>query len=152
MADIPRIEFKDSNPKDSVGIKKVSMSMVPAIPLAELGIALGEGALKYGRHNYRGIGVRGSVYYDAAMRHLMAWWEGEDIDPESSLSHITKVMSCMVVLRDGMIQGNWVDDRPPKSPQGWVNELNQKMAGLIQIFPNPPPALVEKKNPDPICK
>lgn len=77
----------------------------------------------------------------------MAWWEGEDVDPESALSHLTKVMSCMVVLRDGMIQGNWVDDRPPRIlQQGWVSDLNQKTARLLEAYPHPPPAWVEKKD------
>lgn len=74
---------KPTNPKDAFGIKKASLSCVSSPVLMELGIAMQEGACKYGRHNYRVIGVRGSVYYDATLRHLMSWWEGEDIDPDS---------------------------------------------------------------------
>jgi len=128
--------IKDSNPKDAVGIKKVPFSTVPARIMAEVGLALLEGARKYGRHNYRAIGVRASVYYDASLRHLGAWWEGEDIDPDSGLSHITKAIAGLVVLKDSMEMGNWVDDRPPKIKQGWVQELNKKAEEIIAKYPN----------------
>jgi hypothetical protein len=140
---VPPQELKESNPKDSVGVKKVSMSTIPAGVLGELAVAMSEGALKYGRHNYREVGVRWSVYHDAAMRHLMAFEEGENDDVESNLSHLIKVMSCMTVLRDGMLRGNWVDDRPPKMQPGWINELNKKTVRLQELYPHPPPAYTE---------
>ena len=46
MANIPK-EFKDTNPKDAVGVKKVSMSTVPAVPLAELAVAMTEGMYSF---------------------------------------------------------------------------------------------------------
>lgn len=135
---------KPSNPKDAVGVKKAPMSVVPTPVIAEVAIGMLEGALKYGRHNYRVIGVRGSVYYDATMRHLMAWWEGEDIDPDSALSHITKAITSLVVLRDAMIRDNWVDDRPPRSTDGWMRELDKRVEALLAKYPNPIPAYLEK--------
>lgn len=127
---------KPTNPKDALGIKKVPMSTIPSPVLAELGVAMLEGAMKYGRHNYRVIGVRGSVYYDAVMRHMLSWWEGENIDPDSGLNHITKAIASLVVLRDAMIQGNWVDDRPPASKE-WINEFNGRVQALINKYPDP---------------
>lgn len=121
---------KLSNPKDIVGVKKTPMSTIPMPVIAEVGLAMLEGACKYGRHNYRAVGVRGSVYYDATMRHLIAWWEGEDIDPDSELSHITKAISSLVVLRDAMMQGKFEDDRPPKAAE-FYKELNQKAGEII---------------------
>jgi hypothetical protein len=96
---------------------------------AEVGVAMLEGACKYGRHNYRKSGVRSSVYYDATRRHLEAWWEGQDIDPESGLSHVTKAIASLFVLRDAMIRDMVEDDRPPKS-KDFITELN-KIAGEI---------------------
>lgn len=136
--------LKPSNPKDSVGIKKVYFSVIPWGVIAELGLALLEGALKYGRHNYRAIGVRGSVYYDATLRHLTDWWEGTDTDPDSGLSHITKAIASLTVLRDAMIQENWEDDRPPRMKEGWVQELNLKAAALVEKYPNPAKVYTEK--------
>ena len=135
---------KDTNPKDSVGVKKAPMSTVSGPVLAELGVAMMEGARKYGRHNYRVAGVQASVYYDAALRHLFSYWEGEDVDPDSGLSHITKCLSTLVVLRDSMIQNTLTDDRPPKAPEGWMIDLNKKAAALIEKYPNAPKACTEK--------
>lgn len=106
---------KPTNPKDAIGIRKVNLSCLPAGVMMETAVALMEGAAKYGRHNYRGVGVRASVYYDAAAGHLMDWWEGDDIDQESGLSHVTKAIASLVVLRDAMLQGKLTDDRPPRS-------------------------------------
>lgn len=134
---MPNKNKKDSNPKDAVGTKKVPISVVSMPVLGEVALALLEGARKYGRHNYREAGVRASVYIDAVMmRHLGPFWEGEDIDPDSGLSHITKAIAGLVVLRDSMIQGNWEDDRPPKSPAGWKDELNKLAADIIDKYPN----------------
>jgi hypothetical protein len=127
------MSIKQSNPKDLVGTTKVPMSTVSAPVMAEVGVAMLEGALKYGRHNYRAVGVRASVYYDATMRHMMAWWEGEDIDPGSGLSHVTKAITSLMVLRDSMIQGNVIDDRPPSSPEFYM-ELNQKVVELLEKY------------------
>lgn len=139
---------KPSNPKDSVGIKKVPFSTVPSEVTAEVGLAMLEGALKYGRHNYRSVGVRASVYYDAALRHLTAFWEGQDIDPDSGLPHIVKCLACLYVLRDSQHMGNWVDDRPPRIPDNdiWTSVLNKQAEHLLEKYPNPAKTFVEKDN------
>lgn len=135
---------KPSNPKDLLGIMKIPYSTISQPVLAEIGVAMLEGALKYGRHNYRAIGVRASVYFDAVVaRHLVAWWEGEDLDPDSDVNHITKAIAGLVVLRDAMIQGKMIDDRPPKSPAGWQAALNAKVKALLAKYPNPVPPYLE---------
>lgn len=126
---------KPTNPKDALGVLKPPMSTIPAPVLIEVGLGMLEGARKYGRHNFRVIGVRGSVYYDAAMRHLISWWEGEDVDPDSGLHHITKAIASLVVLRDAMIQGKFNDDRPPKSPAGWLRGLDAKVTEITAKYP-----------------
>lgn len=131
-------DTKDTNPKDAVGVMKAPMSTVPGPVLMEVGVAMLEGARKYGRHNYRVAGVRASVYYDAAHRHLIDWWEGQDIDPGSGLSHITKAIAGLVVLRDAMINEMWADDRPPpvKDP-AWLDALNAAAKAIIEKYPDP---------------
>lgn len=126
----PLHDTKPTNPKDAVGIRKAPLSTVPSGVMAEVGVAMLEGACKYGRHNYRVSGVRASVYYDALMRHMLAWWEGEDVDPDSNLSHVTKAITTLVVLRDAMMQDMLTDDRPPRSAPFFA-ELNEK-AGEIK--------------------
>ncbi len=144
MKKISTNSVKDTNPKDAVGTKKTPLSTVPSGPLMELGLAMLEGARKYGRHNYRQAGIRGSVYYDAVMRHMMQWYEGEDIDPDSGLSHITKAIATLVVLRDGMIRDMWVDDRPPKMSEDWLKLLNEKAGDIIEKYPDAKDPITEK--------
>lgn len=132
---------KPTNPKDAIGCTKAPLSTVPLRPVLEVGAAMVEGACKYGRHNYRRAGVRATVYFDAAARHLFAWYEGQDIDPESGLSHVVKAIAGLMVLRDSMLQGNWVDDRPPKvvDSETWIPELNAETAEILSRYPNPKP-------------
>lgn len=124
---------KESNPKDMVGVRKAPMSTVSGAVLAELGVAMLEGACKYGRHNFRAVGVSAAVYYDATMRHLIGWWEGEDLDPDSGLSHVTKAIASLVVLRDAMIQGKFNDNRPPRSAPFYA-ALNAGAAQIVDRY------------------
>lgn len=125
------------NPKFYSGIQKVGQSNVSRVVIAEVAVAMTEGALKYGRHNYRVIPVRASTYFDAANRHLDQWWEGEDIDPDSKLSHITKAITSLITLRDAMIHDCYIDDRPPSLPEGWMNEYNEAVKALNEKYPVP---------------
>lgn len=131
-------DTKASNPKDIVGIRKAPMSTVSAVVMAEVGVAMLEGACKYGRHNYRAVGVRSSVYYDATMRHLMDWFEGENIDAASGMSHLTKAIASLFVLRDAMIRGKLTDDRPPSSVD-FLSHLNEKAAAIIDMHADKSP-------------
>ena len=136
---------KDSNPKDTVGSKKVSISKIPPAVLFEIANALLGGGLKYSAYNWRAEGARATVYYDAVMRHLMAWLEGEDIDPDSGMSHVTQAISGLIVLRDSMIQGNWVDDRPPAG-KAIIAQANAMAKAMIEkVGNNAKPPYTEKK-------
>ena len=130
----PHLSSKSSNPKDSVGTKKAPSSTVSQLVMAEVGVAMLEGSLKYGRHNYRASGVMASVYYDAAMRHMRSWWEGEDTDPDSGLSHITKALASLTVLRDAMIHDKFTDDRPPalEDVRQFFADLDAHAAKLVE--------------------
>tara|TARA_R100001230_G_scaffold22211_1_gene12659 strand:- start:79 stop:489 length:411 start_codon:yes stop_codon:yes gene_type:complete len=124
---------KQTNPKDACGIKKVPISGMPVNVLLEAGLVKLHGDLKYGRFNWRDVGVRGSVYYDAAFRHLAAWYEGEDNDPDSGLHHISHAITGLIVLRDSIMRGNWTDDRPPPTPN-IIKEYNEKALKIIDVY------------------
>lgn len=128
---------KASNPKYLAGIKKVPLHCIPTGPLFELGLAMLEGSRKYGRHNYRAIGVRASVYYDAATGHIIDWWEGDDIDPDSGIHHLIKAMACLAVVRDSMLMGNFNDDRPLRYPERHGRaDFNKQVKGIVDKIPN----------------
>lgn len=140
-------KVKESNPKDAIGVTKVPYSTLSGPVIAEMAVGMLEGALKYGRHNYRAIGVRASVYYDATRRHLDGWWEGEDIDPDSGLSHITKALTSLAVLRDAMIRGKMEDDRP-QGTVGFLAKLNLKVKELLATYTNPKAPFLATGAPD----
>lgn len=119
-----------ADPKGAAGAAKAPFAALPFAVLAELAVACGEGAEKYGRHNWRSGRVLASTYYAAALRHLVAWIEGEDIDPDSGLSHVVKVMSSLAVLRDADLCGVLDDDRPPASPPGLMDRVNTAWSGV----------------------
>lgn len=140
-------ESKLSNPKDAVGTTKVPFTALSFPVIAELAVGMTEGTLKYGKYNYREIGVRSSIYIDAAMRHLTAFWEGEDIDPDSGMSHIVKAMSSLMVLRDAMIRNMVTDDRPTGT-LGFIKALNKKVEALVEKYPEPAEPFFASRDPD----
>lgn len=119
-------------------------SVLPWRVIAGLSNAMLEGALKYGRHNYRVAGVKGSVYFDAAIGHLLSWWEGEDIDQDSGLNHLDKAMASLLVLRDGIYEGNWMDDRPPSVDPAALARDNEDTSRIFNKYPNPKEPHVRK--------
>lgn len=100
-----------SNPKDLIGSNKIPLHLWPETASALGSLALLDGALKYGRSNFREIGVRSSIYFDAARRHLQFWFEGEDNDPDSGLPHLSHALACLAILVDAQAAGKLNDDR-----------------------------------------
>ena len=89
------------------GSGKPRWSTMPVRSLEGVVRAFEEGVDKYGKFNWR-HGVDADFYYDAAMRHLSAWSDGETLDPESpgaSLHHIDKAIANLLILRDAEIHG-----------------------------------------------
>lgn len=102
---------KPTNPKDAIGSGKLPLHLWPATATALGCLGLLDGALKYGRSNFRAIGVRASIYVDAAKRHLDAWFEGEEVDPDSGLPHLSHALACLAILVDAQAAGKLNDDR-----------------------------------------
>lgn len=138
------VPITPDNPKDAIGSAKAPTSTLSEAVLAEVGVGMMEGSRKYGRHNYRVAPIRAEVYYDAVHRHLRRWWAGEDIDADSGLSHITKAICTLFVLRDCMITGQLQDDRPPGIDPKFFDELDAKAAELVKKYPNPKAPVLAK--------
>jgi len=103
--------LKETNPKDVIGSNKIPIHLWPTTATLMGTMALLDGALKYGRTNYRAVGVRASIYYDALMRHSMAWFEGEENDPDSGLPHLAHALACLAIIVDADAKGCLTDDR-----------------------------------------
>lgn len=110
--------YPDNNPKTTQGLAKAPLHLVPPSVLANLSDAFAEGARKYGPYNWREKSISSSVYYAAVLRHLTAWWDGEDIDPDSQNGshHLSNAQACLAMLQDAEGLGILNDDRPPPGP------------------------------------
>jgi len=115
------------NPKDLFGLKKPPLDLVPPAALLYLSRVMALGAAKYGKYNWREKKVRWSIYAAAAMRHILAAHDGEELDPESGQPHVAHAAACMAILLDAKATGNLVDDRPtPGAAARLIVELTQQ--------------------------
>lgn len=102
---------KEPNPKDIVGSTKLPIHLWPETATLVGCLGLLDGALKYGRTNWRATPVKASIYVDAAKRHLNAYFEGETLDPDSGVPHLGHALASLAILVDAEAAGTLVDDR-----------------------------------------
>ncbi len=107
----PVVTSPDGNPKTAVGITKPSLHSIPPVALLYLGQAMADGNRKYGLVNWRHDPITFSTYWDAAMRHMLALWDGEDADPATGIKHMAYIMANFAILLDAQEQGTLTDDR-----------------------------------------
>jgi hypothetical protein len=72
------------------------------------------GEAKYARFNYL-KGAPASESISCLMRHLLAWYNGEDVDPESGLNHLDAVSWNALRLTDELTRRPELDDRPNRA-------------------------------------
>lgn len=114
----PDASLKDTNPKDAIGSDKLPLHLWPTTATAAGSIALLNGALKYGRANWRHTGVRATIYADGLRRHLDRWLEGEEVDPDDGVPHLWAFLAGAAILVDAKAAGKLVDDR--HTPGGYL--------------------------------
>ncbi len=71
------------------------------------------GAVKYADRNWE-KGMSWGRVFGACMRHLWAWWKGEDTDPESGLPHLDHAACCIAFLQTYSARRCGTDDRGGK--------------------------------------
>lgn len=76
---------------------KPPMSLLSRTALEEITKVLEFGRNKYAADNWR-QGFEWRRVLDAALRHLLAFSDGEDKDPESGLSHLAHLGCCVMFL------------------------------------------------------
>lgn len=108
------------NPKQAYGDLKVPLALVPSSALYYMGLAFKEGARKYGPYNWREKAVESMTYVNATLRHLYAWIDGEEIDPESGKPHLGLAMASLAIIVDSKETGSLIDTRPKP---GRIGEL-----------------------------
>lgn len=95
--------------RDNAG--KARFDLVPPEATEAVARVFQHGAEKYGDRNWQ-RGMPWSVAYASCMRHLNAWYRGEDLDVESNLSHLSHAATNLMMLL--WYERNYLngDDRP----------------------------------------
>lgn len=93
---------------------KPRTDLVPVSAVKALANVLTLGAAKYGDRNWE-AGIEWSRCYGATLRHLLAWWDGEDRDQESGLSHLDHALAEVAFLREFEETHRELDNRPNRS-------------------------------------
>jgi hypothetical protein len=83
----------DEGRKDDQG--KAPWHLLPPDALNEIALVLAFGAKKYGDRNWE-RGMAWSRPFSALMRHMWAWWRGEDFDHETGMSHLAHAGCCIL--------------------------------------------------------
>jgi hypothetical protein len=95
---------------DKFDDEKLRMDLLPMRPIEDIAAVLTYGAKKYKPNNWR-KGMRWGKAFAAALRHLWAWWKGEDNDKESGLSHLAHAATEILFLLEYGRTHKELDDR-----------------------------------------
>ena len=116
MSKVTTTELADVNQALRYNKGKPQLSYTPLALMEAVSHVMEFGASKYERDNWK----KGFPYLslvDSLQRHLMAWSEGEDVDPESGLNHMWHVACNVGFICHQLKHGIGTDNRP-KGPQG----------------------------------
>lgn len=99
----------------AIGLKydreKLRYDLISPLALEALVEVLTYGAKKYADRNWE-RGISWCRVFAALMRHLWAWFRGEEFDSESGLPHLAHAMCCVMFLLHYSHTRRDFDDRP----------------------------------------
>lgn len=116
----------EANPKAAFGAAKPSLALIPGPAMVEMAGVFELGAVKYGPFNWRKTKVEAMTYANAALRHLMSWLDGEDVDPESGKTHLAHAMASLGIVVDALHTDQLIDNRPTSGATARLIRENTK--------------------------
>lgn len=100
MSKIEKVGLKDNN-------NKILLELIDPKFILGIGGVLTYGANKYKPNSWQNVENGIEIHYGAALRHLIKWKCGEDIDNESGLHHLlhaaTNIMFVLYHLEDNEV-------------------------------------------------
>lgn len=90
---------------------KLPYHLLPGDAIEQILLVLEYGAHKYEPRNWE-TGMHWSRTFSALMRHMWAWWMGEDKDPETGYTHLAHAGCCILFLLAYDVRNIGADDRP----------------------------------------
>lgn len=110
MADQHVEQLKDE-PGWKLDKQKLRMDLLPPEALEAIAEVFTYGANKYEDRNWE-KGMSWGRIYGAILRHALAFWRGEDIDPESGQPHLAHLATDGMFLLHYYLKNIGKDDRP----------------------------------------
>lgn len=113
-----------------MGAKKPDISVVPPSAILHMASAMMDGAEKYGPFNWREIPVSARPYLAAAVRHILAFLDGEDFSSDTTekgtpVHHLAHAMANCGIVLDAQSLGTLNDNRPT---------IKGKAGEMIEVF------------------
>lgn len=107
MTQRPEEKMNEGKKYDS---EKPAMALLSPKGLEEEAKGMTYGAKKYGMYNWRN-GIVVTRYISAALRHIFAFLRGEDLDPESGVSHLGHAKCNLGMALQALEDNPKLDDR-----------------------------------------
>ena len=102
------------DPKGEAGAAKPGLDNISLAAQYYEGAVMKQGVDTYGAYSWCEHSMKASTYYNAILRHLSAWWQGEDLDPTSGLPHMAHIRASAGILIDQQETNRLIDDRPKR--------------------------------------
>jgi len=118
------VRITDPNTGGEKGQKLAQLGSIDPQSLLRVAEVSGFGARKYARMNFM-RGYAWSLSFDAAMRHMLLFWSGEEYDEESGLPHLGHAAWHMLALISFMERGLGTDDRYKEDVQSVRDEASE---------------------------
>tara|TARA_B100001113_G_scaffold27792_1_gene20146 strand:- start:376 stop:819 length:444 start_codon:yes stop_codon:yes gene_type:complete len=90
---------------------KPKLYLLPPKSILEVGKVLTYGAEKYDAENWRKVDDLQNRYTSAALRHIFAHIDGEQLDEETGLSHLAHAMCCLLFKLEDELLGKGEEER-----------------------------------------
>ena len=94
--------------------KKPKMNLLPPKAIVEVAKVLTFGAQKYGPENWKELEDLQNRYLAGALRHIFAHMDGEQLDPETGLSHMAHALCCLLFKLEIELENAKIEEEEPR--------------------------------------
>src|SRR6056300_576002 len=114
--------------------EKPRMYLLPPKAITEVAKVLTFGASKYDEDNWKKLDNLQNRYTGAALRHIFAHMDGEEVDPETGLDHLAHAMCCLLFKLEAHLNGKSEEEGLRESYSYEHREGDFPFAGRIASY------------------
>lgn len=97
--------------------EKPRMYLLPPKALTEVAKVLTFGANKYDEDNWKKLDNLQNRYTGAALRHIFAHMDGEELDPETGLDHLAHALCCLLFKLEAKLENGKSKEEGLREPE-----------------------------------